>query len=194
MLSGLVHSTKILLEQLRPDNGWETFICKVIEFCMNHGISIPTFDETHILRGGRARRQPDNFTMDHYFRVEVFRVTIDTQLAELNLKFNEKVMDLLSISVTLIPKNGFTSFRASDVCNMVEKYYPADFNQNERIGLEHQLSHFVVEVSNSGDLKNIGILAELCRCLISTGRHKVFNLIDRPFRLLVTLPVSTTSA
>jgi hypothetical protein len=103
-------------------------------------------------------------------------------------------MDLLSISVTLIPKNGFTSFRASDVCNMVEKYYPAYFNQTERIGLEHQLSHFVVEVSNSEDLKNIATLAELCRCLVSTGRHRVFNLIDKLFRLLVTLPVSTASA
>jgi hypothetical protein len=29
----------------------------------------------------------------------------------------------------------------------------ADFNQQERIGLEHQLNHFVDEVSNSGDLK-----------------------------------------
>jgi hypothetical protein len=189
-----VHSTKTLLEQLSSNNGWETFICKVIEFCMNHGISIPNFDETHILRGGRARRQPNNFTKDHYFRVEVFQATIDTQLIEQNLKFNEKVMDLLSISVTLIPKNGFASFRASDVCNMVEKYYPADFNQNERIGLEHQLSHFVVEVSNSEDLKNIATLAELCRCLVSTGRHRVFNLIDKLFRLLVTLPVSTASA
>jgi hypothetical protein len=28
----LVYSTKTLLEQLRSDNGWETFICKVIEF------------------------------------------------------------------------------------------------------------------------------------------------------------------
>jgi hypothetical protein len=35
---------------------------------------------------------------------------------------------------------------------------------------------------------------ELCRCLVSTGRHRVFNLIDRLFRLLVTLPVSTASA
>jgi hypothetical protein len=69
-------------------------------------------------------------------------------MTELNMKFNEKVMDLLSISVTLIPKNGFTSFRASDVCNMEEKYYLADFNQQERIGLEHQLNHFVAEVSN----------------------------------------------
>jgi hypothetical protein len=85
------------------------------------------------LHGGRARRQLDSFTKDHYFRVEVFQATIDTQLTELNLKFNEKVMDLLSINVTLIFKNGFTSFRASDVCNMVEKYYPTDFNQQERI-------------------------------------------------------------
>jgi hypothetical protein len=100
----LVHSTKTLLEQLRLDNGWENFICKVIDFCMNHGISIPKFDEIYILRGGRARRHPDSFTKDHYFRVEVFRATIDTQLTKLNMKFNEKVMDLLSISVTLIPK------------------------------------------------------------------------------------------
>eukprot|EP00267_Zea_mays_P024127 XP_008650399.1 zinc finger MYM-type protein 1-like [Zea mays] len=190
----LVHSTKILLEQMRSDNGWETFICKVVDFCMNHGISIPNFDEIYILRGGRARRQPDHFTNDHYFRVEVLRATIDTQLTELNLKFNEKVMDLLSISVKLVPKNGFTSFQASDVCSMVEKYYPADFTQQERIGLECQLNHFVAEASNSEDMENIATLADLCRCLVSSGRHRVFNLIDRLVRLLVTLPVSTASA
>uniref|UniRef100_A0A0A8Y9R8 Uncharacterized protein n=1 Tax=Arundo donax TaxID=35708 RepID=A0A0A8Y9R8_ARUDO len=27
---------------------------------------------------------------------------------------------------------------------MVEKYYPADFSQQERIGLEHQLDHFLL--------------------------------------------------
>jgi hypothetical protein len=77
---------------------------------------------------------------------------------------------------------------------MVEKYYPADFNQQERIGLEHQLNHFVAEVSNSGDLKNIATLAELCRCLVYTGHHRVFNLIDILLCLLVTLPISTASA
>jgi hypothetical protein len=71
---------------------------------MNNGISIPNFDEIYILRGGHAQRQPYSFTNDHYFKVDVFRATIDTQLTELNMKFNEKVMDLLSISVTLIQK------------------------------------------------------------------------------------------
>ena len=62
------------------------------------------------MRGGRARRQPEHFTKERYYRVEIFHATIDTQLAELNLKFNEKVMDLLSISVTLVPRNGFVDF------------------------------------------------------------------------------------
>jgi hypothetical protein len=43
-------------------------------------------------------------------------------------------MDVLSISVTLIPKHGFTSFSAKEICKMVEKYYPADFTQQERYG------------------------------------------------------------
>ncbi|PVH34933.1 hypothetical protein PAHAL_7G068900 [Panicum hallii] len=134
----LVQTTKILLEKMRSDDGWETFICKVMEFCVDHDIDIPNMDETYILRGGRARRQPNHFTTDHFFRVEVFRATLDTQLAELNLKFNEKVIGLLSICVTLVSKNGFASFQSR--------------------------------------------------------RHRVFNLVDRLLRLLVTLPVSTATA
>ena len=190
----LVQSTKVLLEEMRSDDGWENFISGVVEFCLGHEIDIPDMEATYIMRGGRARRQPDHFTNDRYFRVEIFRATIDTQLAELNLKFNEKVMDLLSISTTLIPKNGFPSFSASEICKVVEKYYPADFNQQEKLRLEYQLKHFVVDASNSEELKNIATIAELCRCLVATGRHRTSNMIDRLLRLLLTLPVSTASA
>jgi hypothetical protein len=111
---------------MRSDEGWEVFILKVIEFCAEHDMDIPDMEATYILRGGRARRQPDHFTTERYFRVEIYRATIDSQLTELNLRFNEKVMDLLSISVTLIPRHGFTSFSAKELCKMVEKYYPAE--------------------------------------------------------------------
>ena len=77
---------------------------------------------------------------------------------------------------------------------MVEKYYPADFNQQEKLRLEYQLKHFVVDASNSEELKNIATIAELCRCLVDTGRHVTHNLINRLLRLLLTLPVSTASA
>jgi len=77
---------------------------------------------------------------------------------------------------------------------VVEKYYPADFNQQEKLRLEYQLKHFVVDASNSEELKNIATIAELCRCLVATGRHRTSNMIDRLLRLLLTLPVSTASA
>ncbi|KAM3372293.1 hypothetical protein ACQJBY_019277 [Aegilops geniculata] len=124
----LVSSTKECLQQLRSDDGYAEFIVMVIEFCTNHSIDIPNFEETYILRGGRARHQPDQFTKEHYFRVEIFFATIDTQLFELNRRFSEKVMDLLSTSATLIPRNRFRDFKASDICEMVKKYYPDDFS------------------------------------------------------------------
>ena len=37
-------------------------------------------------------------------------------------------------------------------------------------------------------------LTKLCRCLVESGRHTIYNLIDRLLRLLLTLPVSTASA
>jgi hypothetical protein len=150
--------------------------------------------ETYILHGGRARRQPDCFTKEHYFRVEVFRATLDTQLHELDFRFSEKVIDLLSTSATLIPKNKFRSFKSADICEMVKKYYPADFTQQEIYGLEQQLKHFVVDASNDSELQNVSTLTNLCHSLVETGRHLIYNLIDRLLRLLVTLPVSTASA
>lgn len=81
-------------------------------------------------------------------------------------------MVLLSISATLIPKNGFASFSAKDICKMVEKYYPTDFTHQDMIGLEHQLNHFVVDTSNSEDLNNTSTLTALCRCLVVMVRNR----------------------
>ena len=62
-----MQSTKVLLEEMRSDDGWENFISGVVEFCLGHEIDIPDMEATYIMRGGRARRQPDHFTNDRYF-------------------------------------------------------------------------------------------------------------------------------
>ena len=94
----------------------------LLKFCVNHGIEIPDMKETYIMRGGHARHQPDHFTKEQYFRVEIFRATLDSQLHELDRSFSEKIMDLLSTSAKLIPRNKFKSFKASDICELVKKY------------------------------------------------------------------------
>jgi hypothetical protein len=126
----LVSSTKECLQKLGSDDCYQQFIDTVVEFCINHSIDILHFKETYILRGGRARHQLDKLTKEHYFRVEIFRATLDTQLFETNRRFNDKIMDLLSTSATLIPRNKFREFNATDICEMVKKYYPADFPQD----------------------------------------------------------------
>jgi hypothetical protein len=49
-----------------------------------------------------CRHKYGHFTKDQYFRVGVLRATVDSQIHELYLRFNEKIMDLLPINATLI--------------------------------------------------------------------------------------------
>uniref|UniRef100_A0ACD5YLJ1 Uncharacterized protein n=1 Tax=Avena sativa TaxID=4498 RepID=A0ACD5YLJ1_AVESA len=103
-------------------------------------------------------------------------------------------MDLLSTIATLIPRNRFKSFKGKNICDLVKKYYPSDFSQQDIYGLEQQLKPFVVDVSNNEELKYIPTLIDLCHCLVETGRDTIYNLIVRLLHLLVILPVSTASA
>ncbi|XP_074574014.1 uncharacterized protein LOC141830490 [Curcuma longa] len=174
--------------------GITDMLCQALQMKAQDIVNAIHMEQTYILRGGHARRQPDHFTNERFFRIEVFLVTIDTQLQELNYKFNEKVMDLLSIMATLVPRNEFRSFNAGEICKMVEKYYPEDFSLQDRYVLENQLNHFVLDISQDAELRKIGTITELCRCLVETSRHTAYNFVDRLLRLLVTLPVSTTNA
>jgi hypothetical protein len=51
----------------RSDEGWELFILTVIEFCVEHAIDILDMEATYVLRGGRARCQPDHFTTERIY-------------------------------------------------------------------------------------------------------------------------------
>ena len=57
----------------------------------------------YVLRRGRAHNQQDNVTIVHHYRVNIFYATINSQLQELNYRFNEDAMELLRHSSTLEP-------------------------------------------------------------------------------------------
>ena len=58
-----------------------------------------------ILQGkvGRARNQEDNFAMEQHYRVNIFYAAIDSQLQELNIRFNDSSVELLMLSSALDP-------------------------------------------------------------------------------------------
>lgn len=73
-------------------------------------------------------------------------------------------------------------------------YYPFDFTEQEKINLRFQLKHFELDVPNHPKLQNLSSIRELCRGLVETEKSKTYHLIDRLIRLVLTLPVSTTTS
>ncbi|GKB20328.1 zinc finger MYM-type protein 1-like protein [Tanacetum coccineum] len=183
----LVSTTKTLIQNLR-DDGWQSLLDQVVYFCGKHNIPVPDMNATYrdVIQ---SRKKKDDVTVEHHYRVDVFIVAIDSQLQELNNRFNESVSELLRLSVTLDPRK---SFNADDIGKLVTKYYPLDFTEQERIEFKLELQHY--ELDNDPRLKNISSLSELCRGLQITEKSEMYPLIDRLVRLILTLPVSTATS
>jgi hypothetical protein len=189
----LVRSTKHLIQDLR-DDGWDELLSNVTSFCQRHDIEIPDLNDVHsTTRFGRSRLEENQVTIEHYFRVEIFFTTIDKQLQELNSRFSEQSMELLTLSCALTPKNNYKAFKVETICTLVEKYYPKDFSEQEQLLLHYQLRHFIVDARQSSHLKNLSTIQELCSCLVETEKATIYFLIDRLLRLILTLPVSTAT-
>ncbi|CAL5384725.1 unnamed protein product [Camellia sinensis] len=90
-------------------------------------------------------------------------------------------------------KSAYNSLKIDDICTLVEKFYPQDFTEQERIHLKFQLQHFELDVPHHPDLQNLSTIFELCWGLVETGKSKTYHLVHRLILLILTLPVSTAT-
>ncbi|XP_062112969.1 uncharacterized protein LOC133824118 [Humulus lupulus] len=188
----IVASTKRLLKSFR-DSGWDSFLMKITSFCKQHQIDIPDLDAQYVAKGGRSRNQQDKISVMHYYRVDIFITTLDYQLQELNSRFNENSVELLILSTAFDPRDGFKLFKIDDICKLVEKFYPDDFSELEVVRLRIELQHFVLDIPNHPELQSLSCIHELCQGLVKTRKEIMYPLIDRLLRIVLTLPVSTTT-
>ncbi|KAK2655113.1 hypothetical protein Ddye_008165 [Dipteronia dyeriana] len=100
----------------------------------------------YVARRGRARQQQENYTIEQYYKVDLFYAAIDSQLQELNNRFSEQAIELLILSTTLEPRKEYESFRIDDICKLVNKFYPHDFPDHEKLQLKMQLQHYEYNV------------------------------------------------
>ncbi|GAV88483.1 LOW QUALITY PROTEIN: Dimer_Tnp_hAT domain-containing protein, partial [Cephalotus follicularis] len=103
-----------------------------------------------------------------------------------------EALELIILSSALNPKDGYRSFDCDKIYNIVEKFYPLDFTEQEKIILKCQLQHYQFDVINHPDMQNLCTIAGLCRKLMETGKS-IYYLIDRLLRLVLTLLVSTAT-
>ncbi|KAK3211459.1 hypothetical protein Dsin_016165 [Dipteronia sinensis] len=138
-------------------------------------------------------QQIDNITVEHYYHFSIFIAVIDYQLIELNNKFLEQTIELLTLSMALSPIDVFKSFDVDDICTLANKFYSEDFSKNDIEDLRRQLSHYRLDVLGCPEFHNLVSLSELCQCLAETKRSEHYTLIDKLIRLVLALLVSTTT-
>ncbi|KAD4981786.1 hypothetical protein E3N88_18457 [Mikania micrantha] len=184
----LVSSTKDNLNTFR-NNGWDSFFAKVTFFCNKLQIDLPDMEAPYTSTRYRPRKKDLHVTFGHYYRVDLFNATLDKQLHELNSRFNEETIELLSLSSSLSSKE----INVDDICLLVEKYYPQDFTDQEKIQLRYQLEIFNIEKSKNINLSGASTISDLCKSLVDTKKRETYYLVDRVIRLILTLPVSTAT-
>ncbi|XP_021719080.1 uncharacterized protein LOC110686799 [Chenopodium quinoa] len=115
--------------------GWDDLFQKVKSFCEKNNVQIQ--DMTTLYTAGKGRsRQGGKITMEHHYRVDLFIAASDSQLQDINNRFDEQMIDLLILSATLDPKDSFKSFDVDKICYLVQKHYPEDFSEQEKYQLE----------------------------------------------------------
>ncbi|TYH25430.1 hypothetical protein ES288_A03G168300v1 [Gossypium darwinii] len=140
----LVLTTKDLIQKLRDDR-WNELLKNVISFCESSELDFPDMNAQYIV--GR-----------NHYRVDIFFATIDTHLQELKSRFNENVVELLTLTIALDPKEFFKLFDIDKICILVNKFYPKYFSQQEKERHPYELKHYELDVCKHPDLRKISTL------------------------------------
>ncbi|GAV87843.1 LOW QUALITY PROTEIN: hypothetical protein CFOL_v3_31268, partial [Cephalotus follicularis] len=130
--------------------------------------------------------------MRMFHATDIFVTAIDSQLQELNSRFDENMIKLLILSSALDPKYSFKSFSVDKICSLMSKFYPEDFTK-QQIRLPYELQHYAVDIFRHPNFGSIFTLSELCQRLAETGKAVIYLLVDRLICLVLTLPVSNAT-
>ncbi|XP_019155155.1 PREDICTED: uncharacterized protein LOC109152027 [Ipomoea nil] len=186
----LVDVSKQRLQMMR-DDGWEALLKEVSLFCNKNAISIANMDEVYVVHG-RPRRNVEERTHLHRYRVERFCVVLDLQLQELNNHFNEKNTELLLCVACFDPMNSFAMFDKHKLIRLAQ-FYPNDFSDIELALLDNQLQTYFIDVSSDPVFSKLDGIDELAQKLVETRRHLDYTLVYLLLKLSLILPVATAS-
>ncbi|XP_019161885.1 PREDICTED: zinc finger MYM-type protein 1-like [Ipomoea nil] len=186
----LVDVSKKRLQMMR-DDGWEALLQQVSLFCNKHSIPIPNLDEVYVVPG-RPRRNAEERTHLHRYRVERFYAVLDLQLQELNNRFNEKNTELLLCVACFDPKNSFARFDKDKLVRLAQ-FYPNDFSDIELQLLDNQLQTYFVDVTSDPAFSKLDGIDDLAKKMVETGRHLDYTMVYLLLKLALILPVATAS-
>ncbi|XP_050209345.1 uncharacterized protein LOC126660062 [Mercurialis annua] len=186
----MVRAVKVKFQSFRED-GWNDLFDEIRKFCVKNSIDVPNLEDS-LSNRWRSKREGQTITYSHRFRVEIFSEVIDVIVQEMNDRFSEGNLELLSCLTCLDPRQSFSRFDALKLHRLAE-LYPDDFSTFDLILLSDQLEIYIHDVRQNADFVELVGLGELAKKLIETEKYTVYPLIYRLIELALVLPVSTAS-
>jgi hypothetical protein len=101
-------------------------------------------------------------------------------------------MELLSCMSAFNPSNSFASFDTQKLCRLAE-FYPDDIKGTNLQKLELQLDNYIDDIRQDDCFKDLDNLVDLSVKLVETSRHTVYDMVYLLLKLLLILPVATTT-
>ncbi|XP_015961674.1 uncharacterized protein LOC107485624 [Arachis duranensis] len=106
--------------QRAGDTRWGSHLNSVRSLLCMFDATCEVLEKKH-RRRGRTRKIVDQISVEHHYHVNLFLAVIDTQLQELNGRFNDNMMELLTLSSTLDPRDNYKFFGVNKLCQGLTK-------------------------------------------------------------------------
>jgi hypothetical protein len=110
----------------------------------------------------------------HRFHVDMFVSVIDRQHRELNDRFDEINIELLSCMAAFSPIDSFAAYDRAKLVTLATKFYPKNFKIEKLEKLPWQLTMYISHVRRDERFKN---LKNLCELSVKLWTHKKMNNI-----------------
>jgi hypothetical protein len=186
----LIQDVKAQLATLR-ESGWDEVFDEAKIYCEQKNISVPNMMDEIPIRG-RAKRRNETTTFLHHYRVGIFFVVLDKICVEMNNRFGESTIEILTCFSCLDPKNNFSRFNIDSLVRGAQ-IYDVDFSTSDFAQIRQQLQTYILQVRRHVAFSTCTDIASLASKMVETEKHKVFPLVYRFIELALILPVSTTS-
>ncbi|XP_039060486.1 uncharacterized protein LOC120204474 [Hibiscus syriacus] len=113
-------------------------------------------------------------------------------LQELNNRFDEVSIELLTCMASLSLLDKFSSFDKQKILRLVE-LYPDEFTSVNRLALDDQLDNYIVDMRRDDRFWVLKDMGELSMKLVETKKHQVYQQVYLLIKLVLILPVATAS-
>ncbi|XP_042035225.1 zinc finger MYM-type protein 1-like [Salvia splendens] len=186
----LIVTVKEDLQAFR-ESGWDDFLQEVEAFCRANEIDVPIMDDI-VPRRIRMKNDGKTITNYHYYCVEIFCQVVDLISQEMRNRFPESSTDLLECMVCLDPRNHFSNINVDKLIHLAT-LYPEDFSSMELSLLTQELRSFVSDARTDTRFSDVEDLGTLSQKMVEMMKDKIFKLVYRLIKLVLLLPVATTS-